>query len=206
MNRRLFLISGIAAACVTLSACVTPKLFNDKEYTEKIMSFMITADDKKLVVIGERYHYIFDMPDGLLPVLKADYRKILNSSFYNFHVHDSAVDGRYDLTLPQSASAEDKQQAIADGFKVDPFGNIRFEGEIQGTRYSAADFEQKLTAQPFNQNYTVGVTETLSTIDKGVRMLATPVTVAADGVLMLGGVLLIPVVLVSLHRHGLPLF
>ena len=206
MDRRLFLICGATAACVTLSACITPKLFNDKEYTEHISSFMITADGRKLVVLGERYHYIFDMPDKLLPVLKSGYRKTLNSSFYSFHVNDSAVTGRYDLTLPKSASVGDKQQAIADGFEAGSFGDLGFSGEIQGTRYSAADFEQKLTAQPLNKNYTVEVTETLSPVDKGVRMLATPVTVAADGVLMLGGVLLLPVVLISISRHGLPLF
>lgn len=206
MNRRLFLLYGTTTACAALGGCVTPALFKDKEYNEKITSFMISADGKKLVVLGEQYHYIFDMPEKLLPVLKSDYRTHLNSSFDGFHVDGSVVTGYYSLRLRDNAPTEERQQATADGFKSILHGELYFSGDIQGTRYSAADFEQKLTAQSFNQDYLVHVTETLSPLDKGVRMLATPITVAADGALLLGGVLLIPFALVQLNRHGITLF
>lgn len=36
----------------------------------------------------------------------------------------------------------------------------------------------------------------------GLRLLATPVTVAADGALVLGGIVLVPIAVVALQANG----
>ncbi|MGU7773944.1 hypothetical protein ACV229_27665 [Burkholderia sp. MR1-5-21] len=205
MMRRRLLAAGMIASSFALSGCFTSDLYErkDKQYLESVSAFMITEDGKQLVVLGEQYHYIFDMPDKLRPVLLSGYRKSLRSSFYSFYADGSAVTGRYQTALPRNASAETQQAAAADGFKDDGNG-LALNGEISGKRYSANGFAQvqKTAALPFNERYQVSITEPLSAFDKGLRLLATPVTVAADGVLVLGGVVLLPVALVVIQAQG----
>ncbi|PCE32552.1 hypothetical protein [Burkholderia ubonensis] len=205
MMRRRLLAAGMVASSLALSGCFTKDLYEkkDKDYVESVSAFLITEDGKQLVVLGDRYHYIFALPDKLRPVLMSGYRKSLRSSFDRFKVDGSAVTGHYRTVLPPDASAEDRQAAVADGF-TEAKNGLAFDGEISGKRYSADGFAQmqKTAAQPFNKPYRVWIHEPLSAFDKGLRLLATPVTVAADGVLVLGGVVLLPFALVAIEAQG----
>ncbi|WP_160327466.1 hypothetical protein [Burkholderia sp. Bp9031] len=44
--------------------------------------------------------------------------------------------------------------------------------------------------------------ESPSTVGMGLRLLATPVTVAADGVLVLGGIVLVPIAVAGIKANG----
>ena len=201
ITRRRLLAAGMAASSLALSGCFTPALYenHDETYIEHVSAFLITKDGKKLVVLGERYHYIFDLPDKLRPVLTASYRKSLHTSFSSFHVDGGDVTGNYDTVLSKDASADERQAAAADGV-IARRDQLRLGGNIAGKRYSTEGFTLKPdgAAQAFNERYTVGIDEAPSAFAKGLRILATPVTVAADGVLVLGGILLLPVAIFSL--------
>ncbi|KER72701.1 MULTISPECIES: hypothetical protein [Burkholderia] len=196
ITRRRLLAAGVAASSLALSGCFTRALYenHDEPYVEHVSAFMITKDGKKLVVLGERYHYIFDLPDKLRPVLAASYRKSLHTSFISFRADGSDVTGQYDTVLSKDAPDDERQAATADGFR-NWRDRLELDGNVVGKRYSTEGFTLKPdgTAQPFNERYTVGIDEAPSAFAKGLRILATPVTVAADGVLVLGGVLLLPV-------------
>lgn len=202
-TRRRWLGAALAATSVMLSGCFTPKLYEEGGYHEDVSGFMVTEDGKKLVVLGARYHYIFDLPDQLRRVLLSDYRKSLRSSFYAFHASGSSVTGHYSTVLPNDASAEDRQAAAADGFTIRN-NNFELDGEVSGKRYSTEGFaaQHKVVAQPFNKPYSAYIRESPSVVGMGLRILATPVTVAADGVLVLGGVLLLPVAYVVIQSNG----
>ncbi|WP_244289299.1 hypothetical protein [Burkholderia puraquae] len=191
----------MAASSLALSGCFTPALYenHDETYVEHVSAFMITKDGKKLVVLGERYHYIFDLPDKLRPVLAASYRKSLHTSFGRFRVDGSDVTGQYHTVLSKDATDDERQAATADGFGASRT-RIELDGNVAGKRYSTEGFTLKPdgTAQAFNERYTVVIDEAPSAFAKGLRILATPITVAADGVLVLGGVLLLPVAYFSL--------
>ncbi|VWC46427.1 5-formyltetrahydrofolate cyclo-ligase [Burkholderia lata] len=201
ITRRRLLAAGVAASGLALSGCFTPALYenHDETYVEHVSAFMITKDGKKLVVLGERYHYIFDLPDKLRPVLTASYRKSLHTSFGSFRVDGSDVTGQYRTVLSKDAPDDERQAATADGFRTSRT-QIALDGNVVGKRYSTEGFSLKpdSTAQSFNERYTVAIDEAPSAFAKGLRILATPVTVAADGVLVLGGILLLPVALFSL--------
>ncbi|MBN3788244.1 hypothetical protein [Burkholderia sp. Ac-20353] len=204
-TRRRLLTAGMVAGSLALSGCFTRDLYEkkDKKYIESVSAFMITEDGKKLVVLGDQYHYIFDLPEQLRPVLMSSYRKSLRSSFYSFHADGSSVTGHYRTALPQDASAADRQAAVADGFAETKNGVV-LDGEISGKRYTANGFApmQNTAAQAFNERYQVFITEPLSAFDKGLRLLATPVTVAADGVLVLGGIVLVPIAAIVIQANG----
>ncbi|UVE68874.1 hypothetical protein L2Y90_19105 [Burkholderia pyrrocinia] len=203
ITRRRLLAAGIAASSVALSGCFTPKLYKDDAYSEHVSGFMITEDGKKLVVLGARYHYIFDLPAQLRPVLQSGYRKSLRTSFAGFHASGGSVTGHYRIVLPKNASEDDRQAAAADGFAAAPAGLV-LEGDIDGKRYSTEGFaaQDKAAAQPFNRPYSVSIKESPSVVGMGLRILATPITVAADGVLVLGGIVLVPFAAIAIQASG----
>ena len=203
ITRRRLLAAGMAASSVALSGCFTPKLYKDDAYSEHVSGFMITEDGKKLVVLGARYHYIFDLPAQLRPVLQSGYRKSLRTTFAGFHASGGSVTGHYRIVLPKNAAEDDRQAAAADGFAAAPAGLV-LEGDIDGKRYSTEGFaaQDKAAAQPFNRPYSVSIKESPSVVGMGLRILATPITVAADGVLVLGGIVLVPFAAIAIQASG----
>ena len=102
--------------------------------------------------------------------------------------------------------ADDQQAATADGFTAAQAGLV-LEGDIGGKRYSTEGFADKAkdkdnAAQAFNHPYNVYVRESPSVVGMGLRILATPVTVAADGVLVLGGIVLLPIAVIAIEANG----
>ncbi|MDR6497879.1 hypothetical protein ACPUER_31665 [Burkholderia sp. DN3021] len=203
ITRRRLLAAGLAASSLALSGCFTPKLYKDDTYSENVSGFLITEDGKKLVVLGTRYHYIFDLPAQLRPVLQSGYRKSLRTTFAGFHASGGSVTGHYRIVLPKDASDDDRQAAAADGFTPASAG-LALEGDIDGKRYSTDGFAAKdqAAAQPFNRPYSVFIRESPSVVGMGLRILATPITVAADGVLVLGGIVLVPFAAIALQSSS----
>ena len=80
MKRRQFLALSMAAASGLVAGCnggvgpITDKWLADGQYEETLKAFLITQDGKKLVVLGQRYHYIFDLPPALYKVMTSSYR------------------------------------------------------------------------------------------------------------------------------------
>ncbi|NTZ04309.1 hypothetical protein [Burkholderia metallica] len=203
ITRRRLLAAGVAASSLALSGCFTPKLYKNDAYSEHVSAFMMTEDGKKLVVLGTRYHYIFDLPAQLRPVLLSGYRKSVRTTFAGFHASGGSVTGHYRIVLPKDASDDDRRAASADGFASEPAGLV-LEGDIDGKRYSTEGFveKDKAAAQPFNRPYSVYIKESPSVVGMGLRILATPITVAADGVLVLGGIVLVPFAVIAIQANG----
>ncbi|WP_175821942.1 hypothetical protein [Burkholderia sp. BCC0419] len=203
ITRRRLLAAGVAASSLALSGCFTPKLYKNDAYSEYVSAFMMTEDGKKLVVLGTRYHYIFDLPAQLRPVLLSGYRKSVRTTFEGFHASGGSVTGHYRIVLPKDASDDDRRAASADGFASEPAGLV-LEGDIDGKRYSTEGFveKDKAAAQPFNRPYSVYIKESPSVVGMGLRILATPITVAADGVLVLGGIVLVPFAVIAIQANG----
>lgn len=192
LRRKLILVGGIAAIPMS-SGCLTAALMSggDREnYIEKVSSVLISADGKTLAIIGKDFHYLFDAPQAIKAVLDPDLRDVVNVSFQTFSV-DSAqrITGGYTLNIVKTASAEQKEKAIDAGFKPLPAGNLNFTGTLSGTRYSANGIQAESATQKLRQEYTINVSAEKSTGAKAAtqagKLLVTPITLAADGVLIL---------------------
>lgn len=64
---------------------------------------------------------------------------------------------------------------------------------MSGTRYRTDGFKQEQVPSTFNKPYRIDVVEAMTPAGKAVRLLATPVTLTVDGVLVIGAVALFPV-------------
>jgi hypothetical protein len=200
MNRRNF-IKGTFSSIVFVSTagCLTPK-FNESrfvtgKYLDTVISFLITEDGSKLVVLGEKYHYIFDVSPSLKNVLLGPIRSELRAYFEIFHVTlDNKISGDYSLELLNDATDEQKNAAVDAGFTPGELA-LTLSGHLEGIRYSAEGFPPIGQAYKFNQQYIVEIQEEQSAANKAGKILATPIVILADGVLILTGVALVLLVI-----------
>ncbi|CCF96795.1 hypothetical protein B7R77_04265 [Ralstonia solanacearum K60] len=195
MKRRSLLTTGALLACANLTGCATAKLFEDDKYQETVDRFLVSENGKKLVVLGQRYHYILDMPEHLQAVLEASYRQSVTAAFYGFVADGDKISGKFKLYVRRDRTRMtegDRQRALVDGF-TQHGGNLELVGSVSGTRYRTDGFKQEQVPSAFNEPYRIDVVETMTSAGKAVRLLATPVTLTVDGVLMIGAVVLFPV-------------
>lgn len=197
MNRRHFIIGSFSSAVLlTTTGCLTKKYYESYDaslkYDDTVISFLITEDGSKLVVLSEKFHYIFDTNPQLKRILLGSFRPMVTAYFDNFYVtRDNMITGDYTLFLSGEATDEQKKNATDAGFM--PYGNTLHElsGHLEGTRYSAEGFPSIAQSYKFNRPYDVRIREEPSAAKVTEKILLTPIVVLADGVLILAGAALV---------------
>ncbi len=200
MERKEFVKGALSSLIVfSVTGCVTRKLYEPSTYDETALSFLVTEDGSRLVVLGEKYHYIFD---DISPSLKGillsplNLRTVVVAVLANFYVNsDNVVTGDYFLSLSDHASDEQRESAVGAGF-VTP--DLTLRGHLKGVRYNADGFPVSAAqTQGFAHRYGASVRVERS---RTAKVLLTPVTVAADGALILGGLFLLFLILAGYGR------
>lgn len=167
----------------------TKALWSGHKYDERVGGFFITENADKLVVIGEQYHYVFKLDTGLRNILSSPKRKELKPKFRMFKVDDeNRIKGSYTLFYTNRDDSAD-EWLITKGFKKGghhPGGVVyRFNGKLEGVRYAAG---KSVTSQiKFSKDYFVKVEQPSSMLGTAGKVIATPVAIAADGVMTIGG-------------------
>ena len=184
-----------------LTGCMTHDLRtmvkSDSSYSEEVTSILMTKDGENIVFIGDDYHYVFDAPLELSDSLRSSFRKSLFAKFKDFRVDiQNKVVGTVTLTLDESASQDDKNEAIKIGYEKRPDGPA-LELTIFGKRYNSGDVTIDNAGYRLNYTYQVKVLEERGSFEKAALTAATPITVLADGALWLVGVPLVILLQVS---------
>ena len=194
-------------------------------YQDEIKAFYLAQDQASFVILSEQYHYIFDnraVAKLLASPLRKHYLVNINQMYMPLSKTGKAlIDGRLAFAVRISdLTAEELQQAQALGFHsthsrdswqsnmlFDKWHIPRSQAEaflvtdhkINGQRYlpqAGVDYADK---HRFYHQYIVDVTQNLgekSNAGKKVgAALLTPITVLSDGVLMLLGLPLLPILL-----------
>ncbi|WP_250501904.1 MULTISPECIES: hypothetical protein [unclassified Caballeronia] len=207
MKRRKFIALTVSMP-FALSGCLTSGLNEEAKspdyyrYAETISSVLISADQKTLVFLGKNYHYIFDAPDHFVDVLQSPFHAGMTADVNQFYVDgDSNVSGSFVLNLDKAASFSEEQKEELGNLGIDPQRrSLSF--RLSGRRYDAKGFDRsKVNPMLLNQSYEVSVREQHYSNAKKVILLATPVTVAADGALMILAIPLLPVLYVVFMRN-----
>ncbi|MCK4492733.1 MAG: hypothetical protein KAU26_01640 [Methylococcales bacterium] len=188
-------------------ACFTPLVYKDKtqHYQEEISSFLITKDSKKLIVIGKEYHYIFPAEETLKFIATWSNKAQIRAAFSSFNIKtDQSLSGTYTFNIGDKQyplSPKIKNLLVSKGFK--PHLGIKnmmtYKGQLQGTRYLIGTLKIPKTLK-LHKTYQVGMIEeqVLSASEVTKRILLTPLALGADGIILLGGVIVSPFILFSL--------
>lgn len=195
MDRRRLLRLTSLLPLTTLSACITSRMHEDKAYFENLRGVLISADKKTLVVVGDQHHYIFDAPAALVAALDpALHPSIEAASFQSFSVDaNNKISGNLALRTRRDATPAQRDLAAAAGFQVKE-GQMLLELRMRGERFAVRSGDP-LPFQKLNREYRVQVIEETGAAKKVLKAAATPVTVAADGALILGAIVLSPILL-----------
>ena len=192
---RLLLCFGLT---ILLCGCVTEWLWKgsirQETYQERVSSVLISQDGKTLAVIGKDHHYLFEAPPVITRTLSSDYQKFTTAAFGTFSVAvvwdgSEAIMGVYSLHIDSSATEEARTSAKSAGFAEDTEGRLTAEGALYGVRYSAGNVNLDSSAHRLMREYYVDVSAP-SRDDRTIKILLTPLAVLADGVIMMGMVVM----------------
>ena len=164
-------------------------------YTETVSSVLVSEDEKRLAVIGNGHHYIFDAPPVLVKALRSPVHPQLAATFAAFHMDRSGVvSGDWLLTLAPDASPAAREQARAVGLVAGPDGVMAAGGILKGKRYTGWTYTLRGAQDKLNKPYEVEITTDLNGADVAVDEAATPIRMAADGVQLIYWAPLAPVI------------
>lgn len=213
VTRRGFLSAGLTLSVLSTSGCVTQELWEDHPhwYSETVQSVLLSADGKTLVFISPKYHYIFEAPPELVGTLRAhDFHAKVKGQIGIFRVdRHGKITGTYTLRY-DGIDPEMIAQAQALGYQREN-NSWKFQGKLTGLRYTSNGVKaaEGNNSTQLTTTYRIDIHEEESSLAMAGKVLATPVTVAADGVLIIGGIALAPIALIfffALVAHnGLPI-
>jgi hypothetical protein len=198
--KNVFLLSGALAFCVLGGACVT--MSNQKRInhqynntTDQVSTFLISQDQKTLIVIGQTHHYFLNLTPTIKAVLQHPARRVMKADFRTLNLaRNQTLTGKYHLTIHPSdfvALPIIQQQALQQlGFKPvsgHPQAPYKMLGALSGQRYTAGHFKLPQQIQTFNTPYTIQVQYDYDPLSKTAdKVLSTPLAVTADGVMIVG--------------------
>ncbi len=210
LNRKMKITKIISVLICTfiLTSCATKRMWENPSYDEMVESHLITKEGGKIAIIGKDYHYIVTATKELREILLSNKTKYSNPLFHSFKVDkNNGITGKY-YVLDYS-SAKEKNiptvKKIKHHQKKDQLKEVakypRIEGSIEGHRYIAKKTIK--SNYKFKNPYYLTIEEEPSALGKAGKILATPITVAADGAMVLGGIALIFVIL---HSYTYPYY
>lgn len=198
----------LVLAVLWLAGCVTSELYRNSgsRYREPVDQVMVSTDGQWLVVLTTQYHYIFAMPEVLRETFAADFYPQVEANFKGFEINSSdRISGTYRLQLSAQAAEAQQRAAQAIGYSRDG-EQVVFEGRLRGQRYASNGIgvDQSLLHRRLNQLYYIDVTEKISPQALAARTLVTPLTVMADGALVLFSIPLVVLIGTDVAINGMP--
>lgn len=199
----------IAILITTNLASCTDALWQKSYYSETFKNFLITKDGQRIVLLGKKYHYIFDDKSGTIKkLLSWESRSKLEMEIDGFLVNNT-IDVNASVTV-KSKTQKNSSVELSDqetgflmdlGFTKDHSNDTVLKQKINlvGTRYlpkSGVNYDKSSSLSSFSKEYRVSI-EQSSFGDKTIKIAFTPVALAADGVLMVAGVTLMTVVITT---------
>jgi hypothetical protein len=176
-----------------LTSCMTMKLWQKGSYVENFKNFLITKDGKKIVILGEKYHYIFDDNSGdLYQLLTWENNSKLEIENYNFRISkineiicSITIKNKSQKNSTTHLSKKDKSFLQKLGFVNNSSDEVIFKKNIiiSGQRYYPKTGLNYGTSTPLNHDYSVNI-EIDDYANKTKKIALTPVAVAGDGALV----------------------
>ena len=186
------ILSLCFVAVLVLSSCTqtTKGAWEKPFYTDEITQFLISEDAKKVVFVGDEYHYIFATTQPLIDVLTWKERKSLKASFPDkFKLNgNNEIVGKIVIRSDFSTDKKKNTWLEEHGFKrlTNPYYDMYILPiDISGERFLSNGVEIKQGSN-LNQTYKVKI-ETDRTLASTLSSIAlTPIAVTFDGVATIG--------------------
>jgi hypothetical protein len=159
-TRRAFTKLGLASMAVVTFGCAqhTAPVKPERRFTyhERIENVLVAPSKTKLVVLGERYHYVFD-DARLVALLSASFRNELRASFGTFRVNpDNSIEGSYQVRARRPLTKDEIVEAVRLGFAQTVDG-LQLTANIRGQRSTAVPLAEPALYPKLKTPYAVPV-------------------------------------------------
>ena len=175
-----------------LSSC-TMKIWEKTQNEENLKNLYITKDGKKIVIVGKKYHYVFDDESGeLIKLLSWKSRSKLEIENYDFRISEiNKISGS--ITLKTKTPKErnnilnknEKSFLKKLGFVNSSSFEVIFKKKIDifGNRYSPKSIENFDVTTSLNTEHKLNI-EVADYADKTKKIILTPVAIVGDGLMI----------------------
>ncbi len=212
MKRIVGMMSLAVMLLFNFTGCVTSEVWNDSDqprstYDERVVAFYISPQTNELIFLGDKYHYFFKGGTDKLGFLL----KFKDAKGLVFKVNDgsySCSSGDIIASFSVSIDAEIAPPEIVEwvkthDFKFDPDNHLYSKRiRLQGKRYQAVQ-EINDKAVQLTRIRSIKVRECESSPGTVLEnIVLTPVALAADGALIVGSVVLIPLSIFLYSQGG----
>lgn len=181
---------------INFTSCkLTNSLWN-RSYHEKLHYFLATSDSKQIVFLAQNYHYVFNDNSGRLKSLLFWRNRgllLIDFSQTQLKLHqDNSIEAHVVVrSLFKNLYSSDYSYLKSLGF-IDKGENMEIVLHLKGKRYlpkSGVNYQ----IMPLNKEYDFQVSYDPTVKEKIAIVALTPITIAVDATLWLGGsVLLAP--------------
>ena len=195
-TRRVLLALSCVASCIVLWGCASTPEGEPVHGKEAMVSFLASKDGRKLVIVGEKHHYVFDGDPSVASMLRWDgHTKISPALVGEFKVaRNQSFEGQYVLMAFDADLTPDDQAFLTrTGFaRTDvKYGDrtgpaLRYFGTVRGKRYEAGVLKEG-EGVDFSRTHYLNYVEQETATGPADKAAPTPVGRAADGSLVLGG-------------------
>ena len=178
---------------LNLTSCATSIVWTKKDYTENFKYFLTTKDGKKIVILGNKFHYIFDDESGFFnKLLSWQSRLKLEIVDYKLKaINFNKITGSITIKsrVQQNSDEALNEQEIAYLRDLDFIqdGNF-FKKDINlfGTRYSPKTGVNYNKKDSFSKDCQVRI-EIDDYVDRAKKIAVTPIALLTDGMYFIAG-------------------
>lgn len=206
MKATFMVVLAIAIAAFLSMGCATTALWETKKeytsYTETVDAFMTTKDDKKVIFLGRSFHYVFAQDPKFAYLLKNRDRDEItfrvNSGSYRVDQSNASAFFYVDVK-PKKDDTELLKWLADNRIPANKQGVYSYGVSLKGERYEA-DKSVNDKVSKLGQSISIKVSELKpeGAASAVFKLAATPVAIAADGVILAGVVVVVvPLLLVS---------
>jgi len=199
MKNKILINFLLFASLLFSTSCITKAIWGDKSYDERVEQFYVGSDGRYVVLVGEKYHYIFTDDSGLFKtVLMLRQKGILTLDTKKSHLKldgNNNINGNFVISGPYSILPQDDIRILRGlGFSGDKNDEVSIKIKLSGRRYAAKYIGQNFAAT--SVAYTIPIYYNDSGVIKDVGKAAiTPVAVTLDAVLLIGKIVIYPLIL-----------
>lgn len=188
------IMAFLGTGCLTKSLWETKGNYETYQEKDTIRSFMMTQDQKTVVFLGDHYHYVFNNYEQVQQLLSQ--RTDPNIKFLfdqgNYQIlNETQISVAFPVSVDNNASASMQAWAKEERFVAQNNGTWKRTFYLGGTRYLAdANVTQKgaMLSKPLELTFEGKRQANVTAAQTVGKILMTPVAIAGDGALVLGGV------------------
>ena len=205
ISRSLILCTAIAT-CVLGGACMTKQLYEHADnrpkhiaLTETISNFLITQDQKTLIVVGQENHFFLHLTPQIKAILQHPARPKMKAAFKSLKIYRTqTITGYYyiQVMLDQWQQLPRSQQISLQqlGFQyVSDKNSYVLTGQLSGKRYHAGGFKLPPHFSSFNKPYEISLSYQYQSLAQiAEKASITPLTIVGDSVFIAGTIAVSP--------------